>query len=192
MSRDDAPSPETRETLLTLARAAVQATARDEAAPAPPAEPEELTRPGASFVTLKRRDGELRGCIGSLEAHRPLAADVIDNAAAACRDPRFPPVAPAELGELDLTVAVLTPPEPLTFTSEADLVAQLHPGEDGLILEADGRRGTFLPAVWESLPEPGAFLAQLRRKAGLPVDFPLTRARLQRYRSHAFGGPLLP
>ncbi|MFO8155552.1 MAG: AmmeMemoRadiSam system protein A [Thiohalospira sp.] len=196
MNASEGPSPAAREALLALARAGVIATARAEPLPEPPREPDELARPGASFVTLKQRQaGEaadgLRGCIGSLEAVRPLAADVVHNAAAAAaRDPRFPPVTPDELEGLDVSVAVLTPPEPLAFASEADLLSKLRPGEDGLVLEADGHRGTFLPAVWESLPDPAEFLRQLRRKAGLPPDFPLERARLERYTSHTVGGPV--
>lgn len=194
---EEGPSPTARNALLTLARASVIATARGQSLPEPSAEPDELARPGASFVTLKRRQageaGEgLRGCIGSLEAVRALAADVVHNAAAAAaRDPRFPPVTPEELEGLEVTVAVLTPPEPLAFASEAELLSRLRPGEDGLVLEAEGHRGTFLPAVWESLPEPAEFLRQLRRKAGLPSDFPLERAHLERYTSHTVSGPVM-
>ncbi|MBF0334255.1 MAG: AmmeMemoRadiSam system protein B [Alphaproteobacteria bacterium] len=132
--------------------------------------PEALKAPGAAFVTLKRR-GELRGCIGSVEAHRPLGEDVADNACgAAFSDPRFPPLAAEELDEVTLSVSVLTRPAPMAFASQADLLAQLRPRQDGLIIEDGGRRALFLPAVWETLPDPAGFLAHLKRKAGLAVD----------------------
>jgi len=144
--------------------------------------PERLRRPGASFVTLER-DGELRGCIGSIEARRPLAEDVVENArAAAFYDPRFPPLERRELGGLDIHLSVLTPSEPLPAASEAELLAALAPGEDGLILEEGPRRSTFLPQVWESLPEPRDFLRQLKRKAGLPPDHWSPDLRFRRYR----------
>ncbi|MGM0412763.1 MAG: AmmeMemoRadiSam system protein A [Pseudomonadota bacterium] len=179
----------TGQALLKLAARTLAAATADETLPAAPTEPPALTEPGAAFVTLQH-DGDLRGCIGSLEAYRPLGEDVIANArAAAFRDPRFPPLQPAELPGLHVEVSVLTAPEPLPFNDETDLLDQLQPGVDGLILEAGARhRGTFLPAVWESLPEPQRFLAELRRKAGLPADYPLTETRLWRYTTHAFGG----
>lgn len=135
---------------------------------APPA----LANHGACFVTLKRQ-GQLRGCIGSLEPRRALIEDVAENAfAAAFRDPRFEPLRIDELADLDIHVSVLTPATPLRFIDERDALAQLRPGIDGVVLEDTSlkRRGTFLPAVWESLPEPTQFWQQLKRKAGLPVD----------------------
>jgi AmmeMemoRadiSam system protein A len=146
--------------------------------------PPELMEPRATFVTLTER-GQLRGCIGSLEAARPLVADVAHNAyAAAFEDPRFPPVTRAEVERLDLKVEVLTPAEPVPFTDEADLIDRLHPGKDGLILIGPGgRRATFLPTVWETLPDPRQFLAHLKQKAGLPADFPAEQLSVQRYRS---------
>jgi AmmeMemoRadiSam system protein A len=121
----------------------------------------------SSFVTLKISN-VLRGCIGTLEAVRPLVEDVSENAfAAAFRDPRFSPVTEAELHTLQIDISVLSSPQPMRFDSEADLIAQLRPGFDGLILEEGRRRGTFLPTVWESLPEPKEFLRQLKLKAGL-------------------------
>ncbi|MFP5506943.1 MAG: AmmeMemoRadiSam system protein A [Gammaproteobacteria bacterium] len=148
--------------------------------------PESLRAPGASFVTLHRH-GELRGCIGSLEAYRPLVTDVADNAfAAAFRDPRFAPLRTDELADLELHISVLSAPRALDFRDEADLLRQLRPGVDGLILTADGHRGTFLPSVWESLPRPEQFLAQLKRKAGLPADYWSPALRVQRYTTEAF------
>jgi hypothetical protein len=149
----------------------------------PAAEPDEpaLHQPGATFVTLTQA-GELRGCIGSLEARRPLDADVRENArAAAFRDPRFPPLGAEEFAATRVEVSLLTPARPLTFVDEADARAQLRPGVDGVILEYGGHRGTFLPQVWEGLPEPRQFLDHLKNKAGLPADFWAPEVRLYRY-----------
>ncbi len=133
--------------------------------------PEPLLEPGACFVTLHLA-GDLRGCIGSLEAARPLIEDVAVNAhAAAFRDPRFGPLREDEFELVLLDISVLTPAVPLAFSSEADLLAQLRAGVDGLVLEAAQRRATFLPSVWEALPDPDQFLRELKRKAGLPADF---------------------
>lgn len=124
----------------------------------------------ATFVTLTH-DGHLRGCIGSLEAVRPLVEDVNGNAfAAAFRDPRFPPVSEDELPGLGIGISVLSEPSPVAVLSEQDLLERLRPGVDGLILQLGNRRGTFLPSVWQSLPEPGDFLRQLKLKAGLAAD----------------------
>jgi AmmeMemoRadiSam system protein A len=140
----------------------------------------------ASFVTLKE-NGRLRGCIGSLEAYRPLALDVNDNAFnAAFRDPRFPPVNEAEVDRLDIHISVLSPPEPMSFTDEADLLRRIRPGVDGLILEDRGRRGTFLPSVWEELPDAVSFLRHLKLKAGLPPDWWSDTLKLWRYRTEEF------
>lgn len=130
--------------------------------------PDCLTAPGAAFVTLKRH-GHLRGCIGSAQAWRPLVEDVTDNAyKAAFSDPRFPGLTENELDGLVLSVSVLTPPQPMTIHSEGDLLSQLRPGIDGLIIEDKGHRALFLPSVWEQLPDPSRFLAHLKAKAGLP------------------------
>jgi hypothetical protein len=141
-----------------------------------------LARPGATFVSL-HLEGRLRGCIGSLAASRPLGADAAANAlAAAMRDPRFAPLTPREWARCSLEVSVLSAAKPLQFADETELLAQLRTGEDGVILEYDGRRGTFLPQVWESLPEKRAFLTELLRKAGIPADTRLARCKLWRYR----------
>lgn len=144
--------------------------------------PPPLAEPRACFVTLTR-DAALRGCIGSLEAQRPLVVDVVHNAyAAAFEDPRFPPLTTEELEGLAVKIEVLSPAEPLPFQDEADLLARLRPGEDGLVLEGPGgRRATFLPTVWQSLPDPRQFLAHLKQKAGLPTDFPAEQLSVQRY-----------
>jgi AmmeMemoRadiSam system protein A len=146
-----------------------------------------LDQPGASFVTLHRH-GRLRGCIGSLEARRPLLVDVAENAyAAAFRDPRFPPLQAGELDGLAVDVSVLSEPDAMRFGSQADLLAQIRPGIDGLILEDRGRRGTFLPSVWESLTTADLFLQQLRVKAGLPPDHWSDTLRVWRYTTESFG-----
>jgi len=165
-------APEHRRLLLELARAAIRAGLGG-GLPAPPelaGLPPELAVRQASFVTLKL-EGRLRGCIGRLRAARPLALDVAHNAyAAAFLDFRFPPVTAAEFGRLDLTLSLLTRPEPIGFASEAELIARLVPGRDGLILERGTRCGTFLPDMWETFPEPATFLGMLERKAGLPPE----------------------
>lgn len=140
-----------------------------------------LAEPGATFVTLMK-DGELRGCVGSLEPHRPLAEDVASNArAAAFRDIRFPPLTKEELPGLDIEVSLLGPAVPLTFASQAEALAKLRPFRDGVILDYRGARATFLPQVWEQLPEPVRFLAHLKQKAGLAFDFWSPEIRLSTY-----------
>ena len=188
MPSTDSFDPSQRDRLLQLARQSI-GNGLDHGQPVPvtPADwPDALQRPAACFVTL-HRDGQLRGCIGSLEAYRPLVTDVAENAyAAAFRDPRFPPLAADELDSLALSISVLTPATPMRFASEQDLLRQLQPSIDGLILEDDGHRGTFLPSVWEQLPTPEEFLGQLKRKAGLPVDYWSDRIRVSRYTSESF------
>ena len=141
----------------------------------------------AAFVTLNRA-GQLRGCIGHLEATQPLVRDVADNAfAAAFRDPRFLPLAPDELDGLEIHVSVLSPPVALAVSSEEDLVRRLRPGIDGLILDDGLHRGTFLPSVWESLPRPAQFVGQLKLKAGLPIAYWSDRIQVSRYTTESFG-----
>jgi uncharacterized protein len=140
-----------------------------------------LREPGATFITLTQH-GELRGCIGTLEAHRPLLDDVKANAlAAAFHDPRFPPLPEFELVHTALEVSLLTPPQILTFHSEKDALAQLRPGVDGVILQFARFRSTFLPQVWEQLPDPRQFMAHLKHKAGLPHDYWSPDFQLSRY-----------
>jgi len=155
--------------LLALARESLHATlGRGVVQPRHLEDPPWLREPGATFVTL-REDGELRGCVGSIRAYRPLGEDVVANArAAALYDSRFPPVSPAELPRISLEVSLLSPPVPLPAASEAEAIALLRPGVDGVILEDGAARSTFLPQVWEQLPEPRRFLAYLKQKAGLP------------------------
>lgn len=143
--------------------------------------PEKLRQIGACFVTLEV-DGELRGCMGSLIAHQPLIADIAHNAyCAAFSDPRFIPLTADELPHLVKHISILSKPEPMQFKSEQDLLSQLRPGVDGLILSDFGYRGTFLPAVWESCPEPEMFLKHLKLKACLPEDYWSETIKVARY-----------
>jgi AmmeMemoRadiSam system protein B/AmmeMemoRadiSam system protein A len=148
--------------------------------------PARLRHLGASFVTL-RRDGELLGCVGSLAAGRPLWRDVARNAsAAAVDDPRFPPLEPRDLDGLDVSVSVLSPPVELPPGRTA-LAATLRPGVDGVLVEAGGHRGTFLPSVWRTLGDADEFLAALLAKAGLPADPWPADLRAWRYTTDEFG-----
>ncbi len=142
---------------------------------------------GAAFVTL-RKQTKLRGCIGSLEANRPLAIDVLENAyAAAFEDARFPSLRLEEWIDLDIKISVLSRAEPIEFHSEKDLIAQLHPGIDGLILTEGCQRGTFLPSVWSDLSNPDTFLEHLKKKAKLPADYWSDTIRVERYQTIEFG-----
>ncbi len=167
------------EILLPIARAAISQTLNvprtaDESAPW-------LAEPGACFVTLTQQ-GELRGCIGTLEAHRALRDDVKSNAiSAAFHDPRFAPLHPYELARIRVEVSLLSPPQPMSFRDEADVLAQLRPHEDGIVLEYGLRRSTFLPQVWEQLPQPRDFMARLKQKAGLLPHFWAEGIKLSRY-----------
>ena len=145
-----------------------------------------LAEPAATFTTLRLED-ELRGCCGTLEAERPLAADVAYSAfRAAFRDPRFAPLAKTELVVVRLEVAVLSPLESMSVANETDLIDQLRPGTDGLVILAGGRGATFLPKVWESLPDPRKFLAALKVKCGLPDDYWSEQLEFQRYRTTSY------
>jgi AmmeMemoRadiSam system protein A len=167
------------EVLLPIARAAIARVLNvphtaDESAPW-------LAEHGACFVTLTQ-SGELRGCIGSLQAHRSLLDDVKSNAvSAALRDPRFAPLSAEEFDITAVEVSLLSPTQPMVVRDEADALAQLRPHVDGVIFEYGRYRSTFLPQVWESLARPRDFLAMLRRKAGLPDDFWDEGVKLSRY-----------
>ncbi|MBL8471856.1 MAG: AmmeMemoRadiSam system protein A [Rhodocyclaceae bacterium] len=155
--------------LLAQARAAIAGRLGVDIA-APPEHPR-LSAPGATFVTLTQQ-GDLRGCIGSLEAYRSLREDVRENAcAAAFHDRRFDPLTRAEFADTEVEVSLLGPAETMQVAGESDLLQQLRAGQDGLILSFEGRRATFLPQVWESLPVPGDFVRHLKRKAGLAENF---------------------
>lgn len=143
--------------------------------------PEEMRKICATFVTLEIGQ-QLRGCIGMLEAIRPLVLDISENAfAAAFRDRRFPPLSAAEFPRLELHLSLLSAPEAIRFSSEADLLKQLRPHVDGLIMREGGRCGTFLPAVWDSLPQPEAFIQHLKQKTGLPQYYWSDTLKISRY-----------
>jgi AmmeMemoRadiSam system protein A len=165
--------------LLTLARNAIGR--RFEQPPRSLMPHPELARQAASFVTLNQ-NGQLRGCIGSLEAYRSLASDVSENAhAAAFCDSRFTPLKKEELALIRIEVSLLETPTRFDFLDESDAIARLCPGIDGLILTHGSRRATFLPQVWEHLPDPRRFVEQLKLKAGLTADFWDEKITLARY-----------
>lgn len=148
--------------------------------------PESLTRERASFVTLNRQ-GQLRGCIGSLSAHQPLVSDVAHNArAAAFKDPRFRPLTLDEYHDVEVHISVLSPPEPMDIASREDLLRTLRPGIDGLVIEEGSQRATYLPSVWEQLADPETFVAELRRKAGLSPEGWSPSTRVFRYTTEEF------
>ncbi|MCK9245774.1 MAG: AmmeMemoRadiSam system protein A [Anaerolineaceae bacterium] len=154
--------------LLSVARAAVEATANNQ--PLPQIDLDQYSQilkdEGASFVTLML-DGKLRGCIGTLEAYQPLILDVQSRAVqAASKDPRFSPVRPEETARIKIEISRLTQPVPLEYDHPKDLVTLLRPGVDGVVISEGHRRATFLPQVWDDLPEPKQFIAQLCRKMG--------------------------
>jgi AmmeMemoRadiSam system protein A len=165
--------------LVALARNAIGARFGLAAAEAP--RDPDLDRRGATFVTLMQA-AELRGCVGSLEPRRALSVDVSANAiAAAFHDPRFAPLAAREFELTSVEVSLLSPQEALAFADEGDLLRQLRPGVDGVVLQHGQHRATFLPQVWETLPEPRNFVAALKRKAGLREDFWARDVRAARY-----------
>ena len=148
--------------------------------------PESLQQQHASFVTLTIA-GELRGCIGSLSPYRALVDDIAHNAyAAAFTDPRFVPLSESEFDQLEYHISVLSDTSPMSFASEADLLSQIRPNIDGLVLEDQGRKGTFLPSVWEQLPEAQDFLRHLKLKAGLSPQHWSDTVKVSRYTVEGF------
>jgi len=170
--------------LLQIARQSISAALVARGQPgAPPAGEPWLRESRATFVTLMQGE-ELRGCVGALEAQRPLAEDVAENArAAAFEDARFKPLTPDEFARTDIEVSLLSTPKRLSFEDHADLIARLHPGVDGIILEhsEEGKHATFLPQVWEGLPDPEQFIAHLKQKAGISLSVDIRRCKLKRY-----------
>jgi AmmeMemoRadiSam system protein A len=163
---------EDRDILLNLANAAIVASVGEGSLPSTDhiALPQRLTEPGASFVTLKI-GGQLRGCMGTIEAKLPLAEDVTKNASsAALRDPRFPTVTLEEIDLIETEVSVLTTPEILLYNSSEDLLNRLKPGVDGVIVKKGVRRATFLPQVWKKVEGAEDFLSRLCLKANLAQD----------------------
>lgn len=182
------PIPENAgQVLLPLARSAIAKKLK--LPPVAVGEAAWLDEKAASFVTLTI-GGELRGCIGSLVAHRTLRDDVVANAAAAAfGDPRFEPLTVSEYPAIRVEVSVLSTPEPMSFTSRADALAQLRPGVDGLILTSGRHRATFLPQVWAQLPSREEFVRALARKAGLAPDYWDNRMELDRYQVRSWAEP---
>lgn len=170
---DDRLTPEEQGILLRLARETIERAAREEQLPQIDlaALPARLREPGASFVTLTSH-GQLRGCIGGLEPFQPLALDVCEHAAgAALKDPRFPPLREHELGGLQIEISRLTCPVSLAYRDAQDLLSRLRPHVDGVILrESSFRRATFLPQVWEKIPDPAEFLSNLCYKMGVDPE----------------------
>jgi len=147
----------------------------------------ELLQKRATFITLEIAS-RLRGCIGSLEAYRPLISDISSNAySAAFKDPRFPPLDKEEYPRLEIHISILSPAEEIAFDSEQSLLEQLQPGVDGLILSDRGRRSTFLPSVWEQLPDKTLFLSELKHKAGLDHNHWSDTIQFERYSTYSFG-----
>ncbi len=167
---EDGLSREEQVCLLQLARETIQAAAHHKRLPPLNLEdfPERLRQPGATFVTLTKK-GELRGCIGVLEAYQPLVVDVREHAlAAAFDDYRFPPVSADELDDLRIEISYLSPLQPLEYNSPQELPSRLRPGIDGVVIKDGLQRATFLPQVWESLPDAVSFLDHLCQKMGAP------------------------
>lgn len=182
-------SDEDQETLLEIARESIlHGLSTSRPLPVRASDfPDQLMEKRASFVTLSK-NGQLRGCIGTLEAVRPVVEDIAENSfSAAFRDPRFAPLADDELGDVNIHISILTTPQPIEFTSENDLLNKIRPNIDGLILVEDHHRGTFLPAVWESLPDPKDFLNHLKLKAGLPKNYWSDQIQVFRYQTESFG-----
>lgn len=181
--------PQHRRDLLALARESIEAAlpSGDLVPCAQKAFAAPLLQHRSSFITLRAR-GELRGCCGTIDAPRPLAEDVWRNAwASAFGDPRFARLSAGEWPHIHLHISLLSRPEPLAASDEADLIAQLRPYVDGLILELGSSRATFLPAVWEQLRDAAMFVRELKIKAGWPPAFWSSQVRAWRYTTESFG-----
>lgn len=183
-------SPEEKTLLLKLARQSLEAAVRGQPLPSLDlaALPEALRQPGASFVTLTLKDGALRGCVGALEAHQPLAEDVRQHAVeAALEDYRFSPVEPAELPQIEIEISRLTSPQDLEYAAPEDLPTHLRPHIDGVTLMDGWRRATFLPQVWDKVPDPEEFLYHLCDKMGAPPNlWRRKKLRVQTYQVEEF------
>ena len=181
-------SQEYREILHEVARRSIETGVAENRAPLIDLAtfPSALHARAASFITLHHH-GLLRGCIGTLEPRRSMVEDVNQNAySAAFLDRRFDPLSDDELDGLSIHISILGKTEPMAFSDKHDLLQQLQPGTDGLVLACPGHRATFLPAVWESLPDPAEFLSHLMLKAGLPADYWSDNIRVERYRVEEF------
>jgi uncharacterized protein len=178
-------SPGVKTFLLKLARQNLEAAVNDRPPVTPDDTPAVTREYRGCFVTLTKK-GQLRGCIGYIEGIKPLFEAVMDNAKnAALEDTRFPQVTPSELGDIKVEVSVLTKPQPLDYKDEKDLLSKLVPGEDGIILTSGYHQSTFLPQVWEQLPDKVDFLEHLSLKGGMPIDGWKT-AKVKRYRAIHF------
>lgn len=178
-------SQQDKEQLMAIARHSISYGLSHDTAPAIDISQysADLQSHGASFVTLNINH-QLRGCIGTLKAYQPLARDVAEHAfAAAFKDPRFSPLTDIENNQLEIHISVLMPAETMHCQSEADLLQQLQPGIDGLILKAGHHQATFLPSVWESLADSKQFVQHLKLKAGLDKNYWSDDIQLQRYRT---------
>jgi AmmeMemoRadiSam system protein A len=173
--------------LARYARAAIREGLGGPKAPRPRGG--ELDQPGATFVTLHRGE-ELQGCIGVIEARRPLAEDVRDHAlAAALDDPRAQPLSLEQVDDLDVEVSLLSPLQRVEARDIADAAAQLRPGIDGVVVALGARRATYLPQVWADVPDPIDFLRKLRQKAGLPADYWSDSLAIYRYQVRKWSDP---
>ena len=181
-------SEEARSILLGVARAAIQYGLSHDRTPDvdPSLYSEELRAARATFVTLHRA-GRLRGCMGTLQVSRPLVEDISRNAwRSANSDPRFSPLRSEEFGDLDIHVSVLSPLSPFPMSSREQLLRELRPGIDGLVLREGGATATFLPSVWDQLPTPERFFAELLHKAELERDHWSDTIELERYTVQEF------
>ena len=181
---------EEKKILLQIARNAVESAAKGERLETIDLEhlPEKCRRNGASFVTLTRFT-ELRGCIGAIEAYQPLAIDVqVHAAGAAVNDYRFQKVSPSEVDTIEIEISCLSPKQPIMYQDSEDLIAQLVPGIDGIVMVSGTQRATFLPQVWEKLPDPKEFLSHLSMKMGYRPDaWAIMNFEIYRYRVEKFG-----
>jgi len=172
MKQESRLSQADRRALLSVARQAIRAVVNHQALPIIAFEEYSpiLAEVGASFVTLTL-NGQLRGCIGTLEAYQPLVLDVQEHTvAAATQDYRFLPVKPEEVELIKIEISRLSAPQPLTYENETDLISKLRPGVDGVVIRDGIQRATFLPQVWEKLPDPQDFLTHLCQKMGAAGD----------------------
>ena len=187
------PGLKEKDYLLDVARQAIEHRFLDKKYTAVlPEEYSHLKEKAATFVTLKSKSGALRGCIGTLQAIEPLYLSVSHNAvAAAFSDPRFPPLRSSEWSNQNLSISILSAASALDVSSEQNLKQQLRAGIDGLILKEQGRSATFLPSVWEDLPDKEDFIRQLKMKAGLSADYWTQSIQFSRYQSFSFSGPAI-
>ncbi|MBB6095068.1 hypothetical protein HNQ60_003958 [Povalibacter uvarum] len=189
MSPPHSLDPAQRRGLIGLARQSIEAGLRtgQRSTYAPAAHDAALEEPRATFVTLRIQDA-LRGCCGTMEPQHSLAGDVWRNAwASAFNDPRFPPLTSAEYPRIDVHISALSRLEVLPSMSEAELLAILRPGIDGLLLRRGTSQATFLPSVWEQVPQPAEFLRHLKQKAGWPATFWAPDMQIHRYTTESFG-----